>query len=146
MKWIFSYGKLKEYIKGDKRIKLILILGVTVIILIAFSGISGKKSETVSTASIGELSQYERKLEERLSDILSEIEGVGNIRVMITLDTSEESEYGKSKDMLLSVKAPEVRGVIVVCDGGDNVIIKEKITSAVSGVFRISTTRISVIN
>ena len=146
MKWIFSYGKLKEYIKSDKRIKLILALGAAVIILIAFSGISGKKSENVSTVSIEELSQYERRLEERLSDILSEIDGVGDIRVMITLDTSEENEYGKSKDMLLSVKAPEIRGVIVVCDGGDNIIVKEKVTSAVSGVFGISTTRISVIN
>ena len=65
---------------------------------------------------------------------------------MVTLDTSEESEYGRSKDMLLSVKAPSVRGVIVVCDGGNNIIVKEKVTSAVSGVFGISTTRVSVIN
>lgn len=146
MKWIFSFGKLKEYIKGDKRIKLILVLGIAVIILIALSGLGEKKSVAAPTASASELSLYEKKLEERLSDILSEIEGVGNIKVMVTLDTSEESEYGKSKDMLLSVKAPSVRGVIVVCDGGDNIIVKEKVTSAVSGVFGISTTRISVIN
>lgn len=146
MKWIFSFGKLKDYIKGDKRIKLILVLGILVIVLIALSGIGGNKSERTDTATIGELSKYEKKLEERLSDILSEIEGVGDIKVMVTLDTSEESEYGRSKDMLLSVKAPSVRGVIVVCEGGDNIVVKEKVTSAVSGVFGISTTRISVIN
>ena len=47
--------------------------------------------------------------------------------------------------MLISVKAPQVRGVIVVCDGGDNIAVKEKVINAVSGVFGISTTRISVI-
>lgn len=146
MKWILSFGKLKEYIKSDKRIKLILVLGIAVILLIAISGIGGNKSGTADSASLSELSQYEKKLEERLSDILSEIEGVGKLKVMVTLDTSEESEYGRSKDMLLSVKAPSVRGVIVVCDGGNNIIVKEKVTSAVSGVFGISTTRISVIN
>lgn len=146
MKWILSVGKLKEYIKGDKRIKLILVLGIAVILLIALSGIGGSKSGTAGSTSISELSQYEKKLEERLSDILSEIEGVGKLKVMVILDTSEENEYGRSKDMLLSVKAPSVRGVIVVCDGGNNIIVKEKVTSAVSGVFGISTTRISVIN
>lgn len=146
MKWIFSFGKLKEYINGDKRIKLILILGIAVIILIALSGLNVRKAEAASTVSVGELYQYERKLEERLTDILTQIDGVGNIKVMVTLDTSEENEYGKTKDVLLSVKAPSVRGVIVVCDGGDNIIVKEKVTSAVSGVFGISTTRVSVIN
>lgn len=146
MKWILSVGKLKEYIKGDKRIKLILVLGIAVILLIALSGIGGSKSGTADFTAISELSQYEKKLEERLSDILSEIEGVGKLKVMVILDTSEENEYGRSKDMLLSVKAPSVRGVIVVCDGGNNIIVKEKVTSAVSGVFGISSTRISVIN
>ena len=146
MKWIFSFGKLKEYINGDKRIKLILILGIAVIILIALSGLNGRKAEAVSTVSADELYQYEKKLEERLTDILTQIDGVGKIKVMVTLDTSEENEYGKTKDVLLSVKAPSVRGVIVVCDGGDNIIVKEKVTSAVSGVFGISTTRVSVIN
>ena len=146
MKWIFSFGKLKEFIKGEKQVKLILIAGGIIILLIALSGLGGGSKEAASATTGYELSEYEKKLEERLVDILSGIEGAGKIDVMVTLDTAEENEYGKTKDMLLSVKAPCVRGVIVVCDGGNSVIVKEKITKAVSGVFGISTTRVSVIN
>ena len=69
---------------------------------------------------------------------------VGEANVMVTLDTSEQTEYGKNADMLLSVTAPKVRGVIVVCEGGNSVSVKEKVIEAVTGVFGISSLRISV--
>ena len=64
---------------------------------------------------------------------------------MITLDSSEQNQYQKNEDEPVYTKTPEIRGVIVVCDGGDNIIIREKVISAVSGAFGISTTRVSVI-
>ena len=146
MKGIFSLKDVGEIIKSDKSVKIILAAGAALMLLIAFGGFFGGSSKTEETAySRAELSEYEARLEKRLSDILSEIKGIGKTEVMITLDVAEQTEYGKSKDMLISVTAPRVRGVIVVCDGGDNVAVKEKVINAVSGVFGISTTRISVI-
>lgn len=146
MKGIFRIKDVGEIIKSDKSVKIILAAGAALMLLIAFGGFFSDSSKTEETAySRAELSEYEERLEKRLSDILSEIKGIGKTEVMITLDGAEQTEYGKSKDMLISVTAPRVRGVIVVCEGGDNIAVREKVINAVSGVFGISTTRISVI-
>ena len=125
---------------------LLLAAGAAIILLLALSGLFGTSSRKQDTASVGvsDLAEYERGLEKRLTEILSQIGGVGEASVMVTLDTSEQTEYGKNADMLLSVTAPRVRGVIVVCDGGNSVSVKQKVVEAVTGVFGISSLRISV--
>ena len=150
MKAIIGLGEIKELLKTDKAMKILLAAGAAIILLIALSGLfglSGKKtgaSQEASGITASELTEYEHGLEKRLTEILSHIGGVGEASVMVTLDTSGRTEYGKNADMLLSVTAPKVRGVIVVCDGGDSVSVKEKVVEAVTGVFGISSLRISV--
>lgn len=142
MKAVIGFGELKELLRSDKTVRIILIAGAALILLIAFGGLTG--GSRTDTAENADFTRYELELEKRLCSILSEIEGVGNVRVMVTLDMSEQTEYGKNADMLISVTAPKVRGVIVVCDGGDSVTVKEKVVNAVSGVFGVNTLRISV--
>ena len=146
MKAIIGFGEIKELLKTDKALKVILFAGAALVLLIALGGLfggSGGRDET-GVFSQAELTEYEHGLEKRLEEILSGIDGVGEAKVMVTLDTSERTEYGKNADMLISVTAPKVRGVIVVCDGGDSVAVKEKVMSAVSGVFGINSLHISV--
>lgn len=64
---------------------------------------------------------------------------------------SIESEYfsirdsnGKENGMLLKVVEPGVRGVVVVCSGADNLIIKEKVLEAVTKALNISSARVCV--
>ena len=147
MKAMISFGDIKELLKSSKGIKAAFIVGIVLILFIAFGGVftGNSRKETAKQINTADrFAEYETRLEQRLTDILSKIEGVGNVRVMVTLDTSGETEYGRNADMLLSVKAPEVRGVIVVCDGGDSVGVKSKVYDAVSGVFGINSLRISV--
>lgn len=146
MKAIIGLGEIKELLKTDKAMKILLAAGAAIILLIALSGLFGKSAHKPDSAGSGvsDLAEYERGLEKRLTEILSRIGGVGEANVMVTLDTSEQTEYGKNADMLLSVTAPKVRGVIVVCEGGDSVSVKEKVIEAVTGVFGISSLRISV--
>ena len=148
MKTVIGLGELKELLKSDKAVKAVLFAGALLILFIAFGGLFGSKTEKNSDiseeTSAVDFTGYEQALEERLEKILSEIEGVGAVDVMVTLDTSEQNEYGKNAGMLLSVTAPRVRGVIVVCDGGDSITVKEKVMNAVSGVFGINSLHISV--
>lgn len=147
MKAVIGFGEIKELIKSEKGVKIIFAVGLILIIVIAFGGLftkSGTKNSGTQRTAAEEFTAYESSLEQRLTSILSEIEGVGNVRVMVTLETTEQTEYGKNADMLISVTAPQVRGVIVVCDGGDSVTVKEKVTDAVRGVFGINTLHISV--
>lgn len=146
MKAIIGLGEIKELLKTDRAVKIILIAGAALILLIGLGGLFGKggSSDDDRSFSSAGLAEYEQVLEQRLSLILSDIDGVGKASVMVTLDTSGRTEYGKNADMLLSVTAPKVRGVIVVCDGGDSVAVKEKVVDAVSGVFGINSLHISV--
>ena len=120
MKAIIGLGEIKELLRSEKFIRVILIAGAALILLTALGGLFGKSSgkDEANGFSAEGLTEYEHGLEKRLTEILSDIEGVGKASVMITLDTSERTEYGKSSDMLISVTAPKVRGVIVVCEGG----------------------------
>lgn len=147
MNGILSLKELKELLRNEKSLKIILIAGLFLIIIIAFSGFSAGKTEKNDKMffDYNRQSEYEQALEKKLSSVLSEINGIGNIDIMITLDTSEENRFDDKEDELVCVRTPSVRGVIVVCDGGDNIIIREKVISAVSGAFGISTTRVSVI-
>ena len=148
MRAVIGMGEIKELLKSEKALKIILIAGAVLILITAFGGIftgSGER-RTDSLSSAQRISEQERGLEERLSAILSEIDGVGEVQVMVTLDTSEQMQYGRNSDMLLSVTAPAVRGVIVVCDGGGRADVREKVVNAVTGVFGINSLRVSVSN
>lgn len=64
---------------------------------------------------------------------------------------SLESEYysirnsdGSEDGMLLKVIEPEIRGVVVVCDGGDDSIIKERVLEAVTKALNISSARVCI--
>ena len=142
-----NFKEIRELFRSEKSIKIILIAGAAIILIIALSGLSSDSTtaDEDSLFDYSRQSEYEKALEEKLGGILAEIDGIGNIKIMITLDSSEQSMFESGENEPVCVKTPSVRGVIVVCDGGDNILIKEKVISAVSGAFGISTTHISVI-
>ena len=57
-------------------------------------------AESMDTADSSE--EYERQLEQRLREILSQMEGVGKVRVMITLKSSRELVVEKEQPYLRS--------------------------------------------
>ncbi len=116
---------------------------------------------------------YCEYLEEKVEEIVEAIEGAGEAKVMITLsetteyiyatndkdsrknsDNSEDSTFendyviieNNSNDTGLLIKTiePKVRGVAVVCEGGNDSTVQRQIYSAVSAVLNISTSRISI--
>ena len=138
--------EIKELFRSEKSIKIVLISGVVIILVIAFSGLYANDDNVNEKEFFNyyRQSEYEEALENKLCAILSEINGIGDVKIMITLDTSEENRFDDD-DELICVRSPSVRGVIVVCDGGDNILVREKVINAVSGAFGISTTRVNVI-
>lgn len=116
---------------------------------------------------------YCEYLEDKVKEIVEAIEGAGEARVMITLsetteyiyatndkdtrknsentdDLTFENDYviieNNSNDTGLLIKTiePKVRGVAVVCEGGNDSTVQRQIYSAVSAVLNISTSRISI--
>lgn len=177
---------LPSFLKNDKVIKIIIGVGLAIILIIFLSDLFAKEeSDVISEAIIVEnqTDYYEKQLEEKLIKVLSKIDNVGEISVMVTLDSAREyifaeelnqsadnkEEYdngdkksvdistknensyilvdggqGRKEALIKTVIEPKIRGVIVVCDGGENPVIKEKIVEAVSKIFNITSVKICV--
>ena len=55
-----------------------------------------------------------------------------------------EDDNGRRKALLKTTLEPTVKGVVIVCEGGDNILVKERVTEAVKAILNISSTRICV--
>ena len=158
--------KWKELLKapqGQRKVFILLaVLGIA-LVLLSGNGTAGSKSKSETTNA------YVADLEGRLQKTVASMDGVGTCKVMITLEKSDENVYatnseskrdadsGSSKEdyvlydqdsgespLLLSAYLPNVQGVAVVCTGGDDPAVREKITTTVASLFGIPTNRISV--
>ncbi len=56
-----------------------------------------------------------------------------------------EGESGRKQALVVRVVEPEIRGVLVLCEGADNPEVNERITQAVKTVLGISSNKICVI-
>ena len=106
--------KVIDYVKENKKI-IIVVLLIAILIGAVYLIDKGKNKSSASTANITDKSATEVKL----TGILSSIEGVGNTEVMIT-----ENEG-------------EILGVVIVCEGANNIMTRSNILNAVSTALKI---------
>lgn len=114
-----------------------------------------------------------RDLQTEMADILGTISGVGQVKVMLTVDSDGERELAQDTELTYSgdTKAPEdysrrsetvlvggsggeavvtrtlyptYRGALVVCQGGDRADVKLAVTEAVAALTGLSADRITV--
>jgi len=171
--------KLPEKMRGDKKLAMIVGICVVGVLLIALSAIPGKpkaNAEPPNTPEVfqADVSDYVTHLEERLAQLISEMDGAGKTRVMLTLESGAEEVYAadeqfkssstqhgenrelrfeyitlRAKDggeqaLLLTVVQPRVRGVAVVCEGGGSALVQTAILQTVTAVLDVSSARVSI--
>ncbi len=127
---------------------------------------------------------YIENLETRVEDILSSMEGVGNVKVMITLKTSQETivekdiptsrsniietdasggnrntnemnsqettvyttnQNGDKIPYVIKINEPEIEGITVVAQGGDNTVVQKNISEVIQALFHIEIHKIKVV-
>ena len=142
--------KLQHLIEniGIPKLCLILLLGISLIIVSIPSGKTKKNTQsTETTAKEDSTDLYVKKQERRLVNALKHVEGVGKVKVMITVNSSKEAvvEDGKKVPYVIKEVEPVVEGVVVVAQGGGNDIIKNQIVEAVSVLFHISSYKVKVL-
>lgn len=114
-------GLFQKLAENDTYRKIIIGAGLLGIVLILLSGYlkscdsqagtaatSSTSSHTVVTAE-----EYEKQLENNLSSIISQIDGAGNARVMVTLEQTSKSVYAtqeKTSDQQTDEKAESGTG------------------------------------
>ncbi len=177
--WHNKSGKGK-----DAMLILILIGGLLAVLAIPVR--KEKESETISQEDVflqtqnGIQEEYETKLEERLENILRQVEGVGEVEVMITLESSakavvekdismqqtydyvadsevansdtdkeENTVYTDSKDgsipYVVQEIYPQVQGVLVVAEGGDDSYVNIAIVEAIQALFDVDVHKIKIV-
>ncbi len=91
--------------------------------------------------------QYDTTSEEgRLEQILSEIQGVGQVKVYFHYDTSTSKDT--NADSLLfssSDTKPTVSGLLVVSEGASDPAIQKKLLETISRVMQMPTHRIMIV-
>lgn len=153
--------------ENNKYIFAIILIGVIFMLF----GVGGDKEEkkTKPTPVNNTVTDDEKRLE----SILSDIQGVGTVEVMITYYSTQKSdiayetstsetkkidnsnstnEENSQKQAVMSDGAPfvtgqnypEVKGVVVVCDGGGNILIKNQVKEAVMTVMGVASHKVCV--
>lgn len=157
---------LAEKIKSDRKLLIIVVLGIVGILLLTLSELMPKSEEKAKELeSIPDLSEYEENTERRLAELISSIDGAGRTKVMITLNSGDENVYatedkggektyernyvvvkqnGDENGMLLRVEEPEIRGVAIVCEGADSAAVKQEIINTVTAVLGVGTNRVNI--
>lgn len=110
---------------------------------------------------------YTEDLEERLCAMLEKMEGVDDVSVMITLESSSryqisgnkgnsydadtyvnafslQSDSGDGEPAVMEIEAPKIKGVSVVCIGAENIRIRERIINLISSTLNLTKNKIYV--
>lgn len=165
MDWINAKDKILEFLKKYKYAVLILVLGLVLMTL--------PERSTQEQTSQEPTVQPETQLttEDRLAEVLSQIQGVGKVRVLLTLSQGEETLYQTNNETVSSAESGTVRvetvivsnadrgesglirqvnpptflGALIVCQGGDRPGVQLAVVDAVSKLTGLGSDQISVL-
>ena len=140
---------------------LLLVLAAGLALLLWPVGSTSEDTQSTEPA-VWEDEQYVQALEQRLSDALSRMDGVGQATVVLTLDEGfrrelagdergEERETvvissgtGHQETVEVQRSAPRLQGALVVCPGGGVAEVRLNIMRAVSALTGLSANQISI--
>lgn len=176
-------GILKAVFSDDKKVKAIVFIGIAGMGMILLSGFfsgsnkdsakTDKEDKGISENTDSEIEEYTKKAEDKLTALLSSIQGVGEVEIMVNVSSTKEYVYadeeksdisknsdsysenkennyfiieknGEKEALIKKINTPEISGVVIVCEGGDSNVVKENIYKSVSVAFGIPSSKIYV--
>ncbi len=158
--------KIVAFLKKYRYVILIFAIGFILMTLPADTGKSINKEQTQK-----EVTMAKESLEDRLSAVLSNVAGAGEVQVVLTVAAGEEILFQTDNDianngdsdnsrlstviitdadrcengLIRQVIPARYQGAIVVCHGADDSSVRLEIVEAVARVTGLGTNRISVL-
>lgn len=138
-------SKFMTRFSNDRKLRrIILIAAAAAVLLLVLSellGGAGKTGEDITA------DKYAQQLGKNLTALVNKVEGAGKAEVIVTLDYGNQSA---SKSVFFSsvsaaAEYPPVCGVLILCEGGADPIVAERITKAVSVALNIGYNDIYII-
>ena len=153
-----------ERIKNSKKVQYAAVIIISLIITIIFLISSFFSKSNVSETD--DVDAYVNGLEKKLSKVLSEVKGVGNVSVIIKVDGGIETVIAKKttttenggkietedtpilvngKTVTLKELYPKISGVIIVAEGADNISVMKKIQQATISLLDVDINKIEIL-
>ena len=150
-----------------KYVLLVAALGAALLLWPTAAGTAAENAQAAEETKPASL----RETEEAMERILGKISGVGQVDVMLTLQSGRAlvlaedttlrysgsaqapSDYQRSAETVTSPsgvvvtqeRCPQYRGALVVCDGGGNDAVRLQVVSAVSSLTGLGADRVTVV-
>ena len=157
---------ITDFLQKYKYVCLVLLVGLLLMLL---PDLSSPQSSSEKQAEIP--SQTKTSEEEKLAAILTQIEGAGEVRVMLSLSRGEETVYQADTDnssgentsslrmesviistedrketgLIRQVNPAVYQGAVIVCKGADDPVVKLSIVEAVADITGLGSDKISVL-
>ena len=117
---------------GWKEWGILLLLGI--LLLVAGLPVSRKTNKTIQTQST-----EKTRLESRLEELLSGVEGVGKVEVIImTGDEGNDNSFSMNGQI-------SVTGVLVSAEGAGSAVVVQDIQQAIMALFQIEANKIRLL-
>ena len=147
-----------EFLRKYRYVAIVLLAGI---ILMCLPGKNNRTERETTVTSAAETADTARELEQ----ILSQVKGAGEVRVLLTSSQGEKTIYqtdrsgdGTNIDTVLitdadraqqglirQVNPPVYLGAVIVCQGGDDPAVRLAIVEAVSDATGLGADRITVL-
>ncbi len=145
-------------LKSGRLLEIMVVVIIEVIVAIVLYSFLTKRDDGGENVS----ADYETALEAQLGAVLSDIEGAGEVSVMISFSDEGETVIATETKVLedgtvvtapvlvdgevvvLEVKKPEISGVLIVAEGADDLSVRFDLLSAAASVLDINQSLIKV--
>ena len=158
---------LRQFLAKYKHCFLILLVGILLMLL----PVGGKTVQSTVQPQPEETKQETEALQEQLSILLSQMEGAGKVRVLLTQATGEKTHYQTDEDhtaaersetnrtdtviltdsnrnqtgLVCQTDPPTYLGAVVLCQGAENSTVRLAITQAVSNATGLGYHKITIL-
>ncbi len=131
-------------LKNIKHIEIyIAIIFIVIIVLIYMSTNKSKEKTQLNLSNDMSITSYIERIEQNLEESLSNIAGVSNVRVMITLNLNDMEVVD---DKISITTFPEIKGVLVTAKGVNNTANKMKVLHAIQAVVDVTNGNIEILS
>ena len=159
-------AKILDYTKKYRYVLLILLIGLVLITLP-----DEDNNSSATTAVTETVTQAEASINEKLSELLSKLDGAGKVEVMLTVAHGEETVFQTDNKfsqteqsnttqqdtvtvtdasrsqagLIRQINPPVYLGAVILCQGADSASVRLSIVDAVSKATGLGADQISVL-
>ncbi|MBQ7638641.1 MAG: hypothetical protein IJS90_07055 [Clostridia bacterium] len=159
--------EIKAKLLSDKKALGLIGIFLFGLCLLFLSGTSSGKTKTASVKTDDGRCEIERELEQRAERLLSGVDGVGKVKILITVESVSEDifaqdeqrdvdsgksseeyvivdEKGSKTGLRIKTLSPAVKGIAVCCEGGGNANVRGEVTKLMCAAFGVGANRVYV--